>query len=386
MDTYLKKHSATDLVKELKKRMRSNDEEVKSKEQAEELKMRMRREMMMKEDEMKRNLMKKQERLTSSLLKMNCSQMVKRVTRYTTSYYRQSPRASTSPPSSSAVPSGSASSRAASTSPPSSSARPPGSASSRAASQVKLPAQDDSLKEREREIQDALHIRLCQVVEQCAPRGVYTGGQERRAPPAAPGRDWARTSSRRPAGAPRGRVRCPPVRSSRNTLYISRPPTLPALQSEPWQLAPAPSVIPPLTWPLPQELRPSCPPPGVQEEEEEEDDDDEEGEEEDDGEEEGEDDGDEEGEEEDNGEEGEEEDDGEEEGEDDGGEEEDYPEEDADGQPIDDEDYPVTGPANYGVEVIEYDEVGREDRTDDGQPHSHQRGRLPGPRCRRELL
>ena len=130
------------------------------------------------------------------------------------------------------------------------------------------------------------------------------------------------------------------MRSSRNTLYISRPPTLPALQSEPWQLAPAPSVIPPLTWPLPQELRPSCPPPKEQEE----------------------------GEEDDNDEEGEEEDDGEEEGEDDGGEEEDYPEEDADGQPIDDEDYPVTGPANYGVEVIEYDEVGREDRTDHGQP------------------
>ena len=76
------------------------------------------------------------------------------------------------------------------------------------------------------------------------------------------------------------------MRSSRNTLYISRPPTLPALQSEPWQHASAPSIIPPLTWPLPQALRPSRLPPEEQEEGEE-DDDDEEGEEEDDGEEEG---------------------------------------------------------------------------------------------------
>ena len=177
------------------------------------------------------------------------------------------------------------------------------------------------------------------------------------------------------------------MRSSRTTLYISRPPTLPALPSTPWQHAPAPSIIPPLTcatllptrrWPLPQELRPSCPPPEEQEEGEE-DDDDEEGEEEDDGEEEGEDDGDEGGEEEDNGEEGEEEDDDEEGREEDDGEEEDeddnvfivleeeglpvhpepaggadledYPEENANGQPIEYEDYPDT--TDYGVQVAE---------------------------------
>ena len=92
------------------------------------------------------------------------------------------------------------------------------------------------------------------------------------------------------------------MRSSRTTLHISRPPTLPALQCEPWQHGLAPSITPPLTWPLPQELRPSCPPPEEQEEGED-DDNDEEGEEEDDGEEEGEDDGDEEGGEEDDGEE-----------------------------------------------------------------------------------
>ena len=38
MNTYLKEHLATDLVTELKKRMRSNDEEVKSEEQVKELK------------------------------------------------------------------------------------------------------------------------------------------------------------------------------------------------------------------------------------------------------------------------------------------------------------------------------------------------------------
>jgi hypothetical protein len=64
-----------------------------------------------------------------------------------------------------------------------------------------------------------------------------------------------------------------------------------------------PSIIPPLTWPLPQALRPSCPPPEEQEEGEEE-----EGEEEYDGEEGEEEDDDEEGEEKDDGEEGEEKD------------------------------------------------------------------------------
>ena len=168
------------------------------------------------------------------------------------------------------------------------------------------------------------------------------------------------------------------MRSSHTTLYISRPPTLPALQSEPWQHAPAPSIIPPLTWPLPQELRPSCPPPEEQEEGEE-DDNDEEGEEEDDGEEEGEDDGDEGGEEEDNGEEGEEEDDDEEGREEDDGEEEDEDDNvfivlEEEGLPVhpepaggaDLEDYPDT--ANFGVQVIEYDEVEREDHTSGGQP------------------
>ena len=167
------------------------------------------------------------------------------------------------------------------------------------------------------------------------------------------------------------------MRYSRPTLYISRPPTLPALPSTPWQHAPAPSIIPPLTWPLPQELRPSCPPPEEQEEGEE-DDNDEEGEEEDDGEEEGEDDGDEGGEEEDNGEEGEEEDDDEEGREEDDGEEEDEDDNvfivlEEEGLPVhpepaggaDLEDYPDT--ANFGVQVIEYDEVERE--TFDGQDY-----------------
>ena len=138
----------------------------------------------------------------------------------------------------------------------------------------------------EKDIRDALHIRLCQVVEQCAPRGVYTRGQERQDPPAAPpasstaapGRAWAWTSSRRPAGTPttpKGRTGCSPARSFRPTLHVLRPPTLPALPPVPWQYPPAPPIIPPLTWPLPQALRPSCSPPEEQEEGEEDDDDEE---------------------------------------------------------------------------------------------------------------
>ena len=112
MNTYLKEHSATDLVTELKKRMGIDEEKAKSEEQVRELKkdrknddekIRMRRKMKMKEDETRKDLIKKQERLTSSLLMMKCGQMVKRVTRYTTSYFRQSLRALTS--SSSATPS-----------------------------------------------------------------------------------------------------------------------------------------------------------------------------------------------------------------------------------------------------------------------------------------
>ena len=154
--------------------------------------------------------MKKQEQLTSSLLMMESRQVVKRVTRYTTSYFRPPPPGPLPPPPAPLPP-------------------PP----------VELPAQEDSLKELEKEIQDALHIRLCEVVEQCAPRGVYTGGQASRDSPAAPsessapapGRARARTSSGRPAGAPstpRERIDYLPVRLSSLLLHNLCPPRLPA--------------------------------------------------------------------------------------------------------------------------------------------------------------
>ena len=96
----------------MKKRMRRNEEKGESEEQVKELKkdgkdddekIRMIRKMKMKEDETRKDLIKKQQKLTSSLLMIKCGQMVKRVTRYTTSYFRQSLRALTS--SSSATPS-----------------------------------------------------------------------------------------------------------------------------------------------------------------------------------------------------------------------------------------------------------------------------------------
>ena len=263
MNTYLEKHSATNFVTNLKEKLRGKEEKVKSRKQEEETKkergdddekkrMRRRGEMMMNEDEARWSLLKRQERLTSSLLLLRCSPVVKRVTRRTINYFRLLP-----PPRPSPL-----------TPQPSL----PGLSNIVAAPQVLA---------MEKDIRDALHIRLCQVVEQCAPRGVYTRGQERRDPPAAPpasstaapGRAWARTSSRRPAGAPttpRGRTGCSPARSFRPTLHISRPPTLPALPPAPWQYAPAPSIIPPLTWPLPQALRPSCSPPEEQEEDDDE--------------------------------------------------------------------------------------------------------------------
>ena len=76
MNTYLKEHLATDLVTELKKRMRRNEEKVKSEEQVKESnkdrkdddeKIRMRRKMRVKEDEIRDKLIKKQEQLTLSL-------------------------------------------------------------------------------------------------------------------------------------------------------------------------------------------------------------------------------------------------------------------------------------------------------------------------------
>ena len=158
MNTYLEEHSATDFVTNLKEKLRGKEEKVKSRKQEEETKkergdddekrrMRRRGEMMMKEDEARRSLLERQEKLTSSLLLLRCSPVVKRVTRRTINYFRLLPPPRPSPltpqPSlpglSNILP---ASSRAA---------------SSRAASQVKLPAQEDSLKELEKEIRDALH-------------------------------------------------------------------------------------------------------------------------------------------------------------------------------------------------------------------------------------